>query len=104
MLKKFVILTQNSWGYFLKEKWGKLHCRLHKNVTLDVNTVFTHPKENMKQRTHSQKSMSWEVAKAAVDFLWNHSVDSKRVNVGFYGGEPLIEFPLIQRVVKYSKQ
>lgn len=48
--------------------------------------------------------MSWEVAKAAVDFLWNHSVDSKRVNVGFYGGEPLIEFPLIQRVVKYSKQ
>jgi len=45
--------------------------------------------------------MSWEVAKKAVDFLWEHSVDSKRVNVGFYGGEPLLEFPLIQRVVEY---
>ncbi|MFZ3070522.1 MAG: radical SAM protein [Anaerolineaceae bacterium] len=47
--------------------------------------------------------MTWKVAKRALDFLWEHSIDSGEVNVGFYGGEPLLEFPLIQKVVGYSK-
>ena len=55
------------------------------------------------QRAHSQKVMEWDIAKNAVDFLWKHSVDSERVNVGFYGGEPLLEFGLIKRVVEYCK-
>lgn len=58
---------------------------------------------NINQRAHSAKNMTWEVAKQAVDFLWQHSLDSEKISVGFYGGEPLLQFPLIKRVVSYCK-
>jgi uncharacterized protein len=90
--------------YFLDRKMGKITLQVTQNCNFRCKYCVYTPKENMKQRTHSQKSMSWRTAKAAVDFLWNHSVDSKKVNIGFYGGEPLIEFPLIRRVVKYSQK
>lgn len=47
--------------------------------------------------------MSWETAKKSIDFLWAHSVDSDKVNVGLYGGEPLLEFPLMQQIIAYAK-
>jgi uncharacterized protein len=48
--------------------------------------------------------MSWETAKKAIDFLLRHSVDSPSVNVGFYGGEPLLEFDLIKQAIEYCKK
>ena len=47
--------------------------------------------------------MTWDMAKRAVDFLWEHSIDSRMVSISFYGGEPLLQFPLVQRVIQYSK-
>jgi len=47
--------------------------------------------------------MSYNTAKKAIDFLWEHSVDSKRVNIGFYGGEPLLEFELIKKITRYAE-
>lgn len=91
-------------SYFLNRKMSKITLQITQKCNFRCKYCVYTPKEKMKQRTHSQKSMSWEIAKAAVDFLWDHSVDSKRVNVGFYGGEPLIEFPLIQRVIRYSQE
>jgi len=88
---------------FLDRKMGKITLQVTQNCNFRCKYCIYTPKKNTKQRTHSQKSMSWETAKAAVDFLWNHSVDSKSVNVGFYGGEPLIEFGLIQKTIKYCK-
>lgn len=55
-------------------------------------------------RTHSNKRMSYETACRAVDFLIAHSTDQPRVTVGFYGGEPLLEFDLIRRVVAYVEK
>ena len=90
--------------YFLDRKMGKITLQITQKCNFRCKYCIYTPKENMKQRTHSQKSMNWEIAKTAVDFLWDHSVDSKRVNVGFYGGEPLIEFPLIQKVIRYCQE
>lgn len=56
-----------------------------------------------RQRHHSAKHMTWDMAKRAVDFLWEHSIDSRMVSISFYGGEPLLQFPLVQRVIQYSK-
>ena len=39
-----------------------------------------------------------------MDFLWPHSVDSPSVNISFYGGEPLLEFQLLKRVVLYGEE
>ena len=39
-----------------------------------------------RQRHHSAKHMTWDMAKRAVDFLWEHSIDSRMVSISFYGG------------------
>lgn len=55
-------------------------------------------------RKHSNKRMSKAVAFRAVDFFMKHSVDVDDVTVGFYGGEPLLEFELIKDVVEYVEK
>lgn len=47
--------------------------------------------------------MSEETAFKAVDWLMENSKKAERVNVSFFGGEPLLNFPLIQKVVEYAK-
>lgn len=61
---------------------------------------FTNNKEI--QRNHEKKNMSIKIAKKCVDFLYNHSFDTNKVNISFYGGEPLINYKLIYEIVKYS--
>lgn len=53
-------------------------------------------------RNHEQTSMSWEVAKKSIDFLYQHSRDAQQVNIAFYGGEPLLNFQLIQIATEYA--
>ena len=53
---------------------------------------------------HSQKEMSWETAKEAVDYLYGHSMSSEDIYISFYGGEPLLMFRLIKEVVEYVKR
>lgn len=58
----------------------------------------------MIQRTHSTKRMSFETAKKGIDFLLEHSIDSERINIAFYGGEPLLEFNLLKDIVAYVEE
>ena len=58
----------------------------------------------LRNRKHSPKSMSWETAKKAIDFFSHRIRDSKSVSVGFYGGEPLLEFGLIKRCIEYINE
>lgn len=53
-------------------------------------------------RVHTNKRMPFEVAKKGIDFLINHSRDCSEVSIGFYGGEPLLEFDLIKWCVEYA--
>lgn len=55
------------------------------------------------QRHHNNKVMTLDTAKKAIDFLCSHSMDSSTVSIGFYGGEPLLEFPLIRETVAYAE-
>lgn len=52
-------------------------------------------------REHSQKEMSFEVAKKGIDYIINHSFYSDFLSVSFYGGEPLLNFELIKKCVNY---
>lgn len=54
-------------------------------------------------RIHSGKRMNFETAKKAIDFFFDHSIENPEVAIGFYGGEPLLEFELIERCVDYVK-
>lgn len=52
-------------------------------------------------REHANKRMEWATAKKGIDFLLNHSKDSNRINISFFGGEPLLEIGLILKCMKY---
>jgi len=56
------------------------------------------------QRTHSNKMMSYETMQKSVDFLMQRSMNSKRVDIGFYGGEPLLMFHRIKKLFTYIEQ
>ena len=52
-------------------------------------------------REHNFKNMSYETAEKAIDFYINHSYDIPQLQIGFYGGEPILEFELIKKIIKY---
>lgn len=55
-------------------------------------------------RLHSEKNMNTYILKETLDFLINHSAQSKELNIGFYGGEPLIRMDLINQVFNYMNE
>lgn len=59
--------------------------------------------DNKIGRRHEKINMSWNTAKESVDFLYDHSKDSQDISLGFYGGEPLLNFDLIFEVLKYTE-
>ena len=60
-------------------------------------------------RVHSPKRMNFETAKKGIDVYFSLIDEGRKYNpnrkpsVGFYGGEPLLEFPLIKSCVEYIK-
>lgn len=52
-------------------------------------------------RIHSTVDMSFDQAKAAIDFGLKRSNNSPIFSIGFYGGEPLLMFKLIQQCIEY---
>ena len=55
-------------------------------------------------RKHTNAAMSWNVAKDALDFFKEHAEESDDVTIGFYGGEPLLNFSLIKKCVEYANK
>ena len=49
------------------------------------------------------KFMEWETAKSSVEYLFAESQGRKSVHITFFGGETLMNFPLLKRVVEYSR-
>jgi len=55
------------------------------------------------QRTHSNRVIKYEVMKRAIDYFLNIAKNKKEFCVSFYGGEPLLAFDLIKKIVHYIK-
>lgn len=58
--------------------------------------------KNFNTRSHTNNFMDFETAKRAVDFYAQHSIDEKEKAIGFYGGEPLLNFEVIKKVIDYA--
>lgn len=50
-------------------------------------------------RSFTQEDMSWDVAKAALDYAKEYGADD--LIIGFYGGEPLMNIPLLKKCISY---
>ena len=54
------------------------------------------------ERTHQNRHMAEEVAQWSLDFfLPRASTSSGEVDVAFYGGEPLLRWPMVKRCIEY---
>jgi uncharacterized protein len=54
------------------------------------------------ERVHQNQHMTLETAKKAVDFYLLHSCQDPGQIIGFYGGEPLLNFNVIRGIVYYT--
>ena len=55
-------------------------------------------------RYHGDRAlMSFEVGKRAMDFLIENSGTRRNLEVDFFGGEPLMNFPVVKRLVEYGR-
>ena len=52
--------------------------------------------------TARPKMLNEDIAYKSIDFLFEHSKDAKEIAITFYGGEPLLNFEIIKKVVNYA--
>jgi uncharacterized protein len=61
-------------------------------------------------RIHNQSKMSFETAQKIIEHLANWVGNEKRrtktniINIGFYGGEALLEIHLVRKIINYAKK
>lgn len=54
---------------------------------------------------HKAKDMSWETAKKTIDWLFDPSTSGDLdVTISFWGGEPLMRWELLKKIVLYAKK
>ena len=90
--------------YVLDRKLRKITLQVTQGCNFRCKYCVYSNDDGNRQRKHQNITMSLETAIKAVEFLADHSVDSEQVNIGFYGGEPLLEFDLVKEVVSYAKK
>ncbi|MCL0103752.1 4Fe-4S cluster-binding domain-containing protein [Dehalococcoidia bacterium] len=90
----------------LKEKIESNLQHLVLEITQDCNfrcTYCVYSGEYRYSRTHAPLSMRWETALKAVDYFLKRTSQTELVTISFYGGEPLLEFDIIEKVVDHTK-
>lgn len=50
-----------------------------------------------------EKLMDKNTAEKSIDFLINNSGEEKSLSVSFFGGEPLLNYPILKHTVEYAK-
>lgn len=88
-------------GIILERKISKILLQLTQRCNLRCNYCVYSEEKNFGTRNHSNKDMSYETAKKAIDFYMEHSVDCEEKAISFYGGEPLLQFDLIKKIITY---
>lgn len=72
-------------------------------VTMDCNLVCKYCiySDLYNNRQKENAYMSESIAQKSIDFFLENSKETKELKIGFYGGEPLLAFPLIKKMVSY---
>ncbi len=56
------------------------------------------------KRKHGARSMSRSIAQAALDFYFQKNREQEEhISIGFYGGEPLLQLPLLKFCIEYAR-
>ncbi len=94
----------------LKKRYGIRHLELLVTHMCNMACKYcygTHGQEGWDQGPYlygaHSGAMSFETAQRGVDYLFEASGQQKELSVIFFGGEPLLEIELIERVVPYIR-
>ncbi len=75
---------------------------LHVAHTCNLNCSYCFASQG---KYHGDRAlMSFEVGKQALDFLIAHSGNRRNLEVDFFGGEPLMNFDVVKRLVAYARE
>ena len=101
--KLFTPDTFESMAGHLKAKTSgvvKALC-LHIAHTCNLNCSYCFASQG---KYHGERAiMSYEVGKRALDFLVENSGSRRNLEVDFFGGEPLMNFDVVKRLVAYAR-
>lgn len=74
---------------------------LHIAHTCNLNCEYCFASQG---KYHGERSvMSFEVGRRALDFLIENSGSRRNLEVDFFGGEPLMNFDVVKRLVEYAR-
>ena len=74
---------------------------LHVAHTCNLNCAYCFASQG---KYHGERAlMSYEVGKRALDFLMENSGSRTNLEVDFFGGEPLMNWDVVKRLVKYAR-
>ena len=74
---------------------------LHVAHTCNLNCAYCFASQG---KYHGDRAvMSFEVGKRALDFLIENSGNRRNLEVDFFGGEPLMNFDVVKRLVAYAR-
>ena len=93
----------NSVESFLKGSVHDMTLQVTRQCNFDCRYCLYAGEEHI-EREHENKNMSIATAYKSIDFLFDHSYDAEKINISFYGGEPLLNFKLIKSCVKYAEK
>jgi len=88
--------------FYIEEHMENLILQVTQDCNLRCSYCTYSGKYN--NRTHAKKKMSYKMACKAIDFYLKCSRKSSRCNLGFYGGEPLLEIDLIKKIIYYIEE
>lgn len=103
-LKEIKHPESDNLKYHLDRHINQLTLQITQNCNLRCSYCAYSKSDNLGQRNHSNKEMTIETAKKAIDFLLEHSYDSEKIVIGLYGGEPLLRFDFIKEIVSYAQE
>ena len=88
---------------YIKE--GKMLEHLRLNVTENCNLRCSYCYERVSDVWNQKRIMNWEVAKKAIDqFLYYiKKNEKKKISVRFFGGEPMLNWDLVEKSMDYIK-
>lgn len=52
----------------------------------------------------ARRFMNWDVARRSIDLLFEEALEASGVHIRFFGGEALMNWPIIKRSVPYAKE
>lgn len=101
---KFARETDETLEFVLNKNFHHIILEITQQCNFRCKYCIYH-QNSTKHRGFTPKEMSWETAKSAIEYTKKRSEGIKEgITISFYGGEPLLRYDFIKRIVKYAKE